>query len=82
MDPYRTQPSGDLGSRPARVDRTWHHEAAVPVIVAAAPVALVGLCEAARATFGPWFMPATVLYGVIGYAAFVLCMCAFDGSRR
>ena len=81
MDPYRTLPSRDR-PRPARLERTWPHVLTVPVVVATAPVALVGLCEAARAYVGPWFMPATILYAVIGYAAFVLCVCAFDGARR
>ncbi len=80
--PYRAQISGDRAPRAPRLERAWSHAAAVPLIVGGAPVALVGLCAAARLYEGPWVMPATILYPAIGYAAFVLFACAIDLARR
>jgi hypothetical protein len=82
MDPYRTQPSRERAPRAARLDRAWHHEAAAPLIVASAPIALVGLCAVARACEGWWLMPATIFYAVIGYVVFLLCACTIDVMRR
>jgi hypothetical protein len=81
MDPYRTQPVSRAPGT-ARLDRAWHHAAAAPLVIAIAPVALVGVCVAARAYDGSWLMPATILYAVIGYAALVLCVCTIDVVRR
>jgi hypothetical protein len=55
---------------------------AVLLVVGVTPAGLVGVCAAARAYAGPWFMPTTILYPAIGYAASVLCFCAVDALRR
>ena len=47
-----------------------------------AALVLVGLCAALRAYAGQWLMPTTILYPAIGYAAFVLGICAIDALRR
>jgi hypothetical protein len=82
MDPYRTQPPSERAPRAARLDRVWHNEAAAMLIIASAPIALVGLCAAARACEGSWLMPATIFYAVIGYVVFVLGACTIDVMRR
>jgi hypothetical protein len=82
MDPYRTHPSSERAPRAAGLDRSWRHEVAAPLIVASAPITLVGLCAVARACEGWWLMPATIFYAVIGYVVFLLCACAIDVMRR
>lgn len=66
----------------ARLSHGWTQALAVLLIVGLAPAALVAMCAAARAYAGPWLMPTTILYPVIGYAASVLCFCAVDALRR
>jgi hypothetical protein len=62
-------------------ERVWSHTATAPLIIAAGPVCLVALCLAAREWEGPWLMPTTVLYTVLGYVAFVVVACATDAVR-
>ena len=80
--PYRTQPAGDPLAGLVRLSRGWSQAISVVLIVGGAPAALVGLCAALRAYAGQWLMPTTILYPAIGYAAFVLGICAIDALRR
>jgi hypothetical protein len=84
--PYRTQPSAAT-PHAASSERAWSHSLTAPLIIAAGPVSLVALCLGARAYEGPWLMPSTILYAVLGYVAFLVVACAADAfgtvrSRR
>jgi hypothetical protein len=80
--PYRSSPSKAPAPGPGGLERAWRQEAAVPLIVASVPLALVALCEGFRIFVGESFMPETILYGAIAYAAVVIGICAIDVARR
>jgi hypothetical protein len=61
--------------------RAWSHSATAPLILAAGPVCLVALCLGAREYEGPWLMPTTILYAVLGYVAFLVVAFAADAFR-
>jgi hypothetical protein len=52
------------------------------LVVTAAPAVFALFCVVVRAYAEPSFMPATVEYAALGYAAVVLSICAVDLRRR
>jgi hypothetical protein len=77
LHPYRT-PSPREEAPPAAAETAWQAISAPMLIVTSGPLALVMFCAAVRAFVDPVFMPSTVLYAALAYAASVAGVCLFD----
>jgi hypothetical protein len=77
--PYRAHAFKDLEPAAAGVER--RQDAAVLLIVASLPVALVALCVALWVFMGAGFMPMAILGAAVGYAALVVGVCVSDVLR-
>ena len=79
--PYREHAPDAPEPGPARA-RGWLGVCLTLLVVTAAPAAFALFCVVVRAYAEPSFMPATVEYAALGYAAVVLSICAVDLRRR